>query len=204
MKDLIDLLNIEYYEGTDSQKTPEDNWKIFFGGHKIGQLHNCDGIGGELGAFTETDIFDYACTLCEMDLKNRNYRAPHDGLPNRAPDKLYKGVDGYESEYWFKEMMMYCHVTGKVIPLRYDEEGDIIDFFDFNQGFWIDLGEEVHRAYTAYLDQLSSDEIVNTMESKVRDLVCYLSRHGDDCTEDVLSSCKNYLKRLDDMRNHGK
>jgi len=46
--------------------------------------------------------------------------------------------------------MMGCY-KGDEYPLRYDSEGDLFDFFDYD-GYesWIDLGEEVLMAYKSY------------------------------------------------------
>jgi len=64
-------------------------------------------------------------------------------LPGRAPDfKL--GV----TIYWFKEMMMYNTLTDLPFPLREDNEGELIDFFDHHGDmYWIDCGEKVYQAY---------------------------------------------------------
>lgn len=67
-------------------------------------------------------------------------------LPDREPDFKIAGF-----HYWFKEMMMYdCH-SDSPFPLRHDDEGGILDFFDYNgDKYWIDCGEEVYEAYKVY------------------------------------------------------
>ena len=143
-------MSVTYYAGFDSQKSIEHNWKVKLAGIEIGNLHWCDGIGGQLGEFTETELFDKACDMANDDYKDRfaSYKPPHEAAPDREPDATYKSECGdYESEYWFKEMVMYCHTVGNIMPLKYDEEGDILDFFDTNEGYWIDLGEIVHKEY---------------------------------------------------------
>ena len=57
-------ITIEHY----STDEIEDNWKVFGDGKQIGQLHDIDGIGGEIGEYTETEYFNKACNLAEMDL----------------------------------------------------------------------------------------------------------------------------------------
>ena len=84
MKELMDLITIKHYEGQDSQRNADDNWEVFFGGHKIGQLHNYNGIGGELGEFTETEVFDFASGLCEIDLQKRK-----DGIVDQLETKVF-------------------------------------------------------------------------------------------------------------------
>lgn len=52
--------------------------------------------------------------------------------------------------YDFKAMMGYY--KGNKYPLRYDEEGDIFDFFDWSgDQFWVDLGEDVLAQYKSYI-----------------------------------------------------
>ena len=54
-----------------------------------------------------------------------------------------------EWTYDFKTMMSYY--KGDKYPLRYDDEGDIVDFFDWSgDQFWIDCGEATLKAYKSY------------------------------------------------------
>lgn len=70
-------LRLEHFV-TDAIK---DNWNVFVSDIKIGMLHDCDGIGGHLGSFTdmgltvpnldETPLFDYVCEMAKHDLVER-------------------------------------------------------------------------------------------------------------------------------------
>lgn len=66
---LMEMVTLEHYS---IDKFPH-NWKVFLGKIQIGQLHKPlgDGIGGELGDFTETEIFDKTCELAKIDLDKR-------------------------------------------------------------------------------------------------------------------------------------
>jgi len=147
MNELYELIRLQHYPEDSQRGGPKDNWKVLFGGIDIGDLHDCDGIGGHIGEFTETDMFDYVCNMAKEDLARRRSAAIIHEAVSRAPDFSTHGPNGEQSDFWFEEMLMYCHSEGKMIPLRYDTEGDLIDFFDFDQGFWIDLGETVMDAY---------------------------------------------------------
>lgn len=203
-KEIASLVSLIHYN------TPKikDNWRVELGEMYIGNVHDCDGIGGDIGNFTETGLFDYVCTLAKEDLEYReaarirelhslnegDYEKPDEYAPDREPDLFYKGVDGYESEYWFKEMIMYCHVIGRLIPIRYDDEGDLVDFFDFSQGLWIDLGEIVLKGYKEYMSSQVDKELLKSDKDVIMEVIDMLERMTqDDQHSTELSDITNRL-----------
>ncbi len=53
-----------------STKVIENNWKVLINNEYVGDLHDCNGsIGGFIGDWTETEVFDHACNLAKKDLE---------------------------------------------------------------------------------------------------------------------------------------
>lgn len=175
-KEIASLIELKYAKDVNNI---EHNWRVEFGGHYIGDLHDCDGIGGQLGEFTETDLFDYVCVLAKEDLESRcSYKPPHGAAPNREPDFVIRETNGDHTHiYWFKEMMMYNSHLKVMIPLRYDDEGDLVDGFNFQEGYWIDEGTLVLEEYKKYL---GVNEILKTDKEHIQDAI--------DAIEEVIST----------------
>ena len=60
----MQIIRLKHY----STKEINDNWDVFLYGIKIGQIRDREGIGGELGKWTETDLWDIVCELAEKEL----------------------------------------------------------------------------------------------------------------------------------------
>jgi len=87
-------------------------------------------------------------------------RKPTPNCPSREAD-----YDHHDTVIWFKEEIMYCRATGLAYPCRYDEEGDIYDFWDHTQefgGHWIDCGDCITEAYKSWL---AEEELLHTNKS---------------------------------------
>ena len=54
-----------------STKLIPDNWMVFIHGKYVGDVHNCDGIGGWIGEYTETEMFNEVCDMAREALKSR-------------------------------------------------------------------------------------------------------------------------------------
>ena len=94
-------------------------------------------------------------------LRVRDSHIKQDCLPNRAPDLILKGYEGNQSDFYFKEMMMYCHTNGNPYPLKYDNLGGILDFFDYDgDKIWLDLGEDITKAYQDYIFEKEFIEVI--------------------------------------------
>lgn len=67
-----------------------------------------------------------------------------DCIMSQFPDFSRNGV-----RYYFKEMM--CVRNGEPYPLRYDDVGCVLDFFDWSgDKYWIDCGEKVTKVYNLW------------------------------------------------------
>ena len=198
-KEIASLISLIHYN------TPEikDNWRVEFGGLYIGDMHDCDGIGGQIGNFTETGLFDYVCALAKEDLESHYPKPPHDAAPNRAADFITRETAGeHVRMYWFKEMVVWNAYNNRMTPLKYDDEGDILDFFDFDQGFWIDLGEEVLKEYRLLLGEEVINDMLKSDKDKVEEAISLLSTiegegsHSDRLSE-ILDRLENYCMILE-------
>lgn len=65
------------------------------------------------------------------------------------PDFIMTWPNGGRSDFWFKEMKMYCHYDGKVIPLLWDGDNEIMDHW-YDQR-WVSLSDELVEAYKSWL-----------------------------------------------------
>lgn len=46
----------------------ENNWDVYYYGTHIGYVHDCEGIGGSIGKYTDTELFDAVCHLAKHHL----------------------------------------------------------------------------------------------------------------------------------------
>lgn len=68
---------------------------------------------------------------------------------DRTPDLILEWENGGRSDFWFKEMKMYCHYEGQVIPLLWDGDNEIMDHW-YDQR-WVSLSDVVVEAYKSYI-----------------------------------------------------
>jgi len=161
-KAIDSLVEIEYYEGHDSQRSPEHNWCIFLGGIKIGQAHLIrNEIRKEIGEFEGTLIEEKAITLIQDDLSNnRTYKHSNTNAPCRKPD--FKVFDQYEvnSEFWWEEMLMYDASEAHILPIRYDSKYNTLTFFSVEEGDWVACQDVATNAYKQATGDKAVKEII--------------------------------------------
>lgn len=110
-----------------------------------------------------------------------------------VPECITQDSPDYISEsgriYYFNDMMMAY--KGKAYPLRWDKEGLLIDFFDWDgDQYWIDCGEEVKRQYLNWLgmklqtsidlDSMSSNEIKDRIRNGLIDAQDVVDYYGNE------------------------
>ena len=66
MQNILELVTLKYY--IDTTSGIKHNWEVYLAEHMIGHLHDCEGIGGNLGKFTETELFDDVCAMAQEEL----------------------------------------------------------------------------------------------------------------------------------------
>lgn len=148
-KKLKSIIRIEYFEGVDSQRSPDHNWSIFLSSFKIGEAHLIrEAIKYDLGEFEDTTIHGIVHELVMEGVKEYLYIPSHPSAPDRKPDYIYRNErHNYFFEFWWKEMVMYRSSDSSMSPIQYDPHGDCIDSFSHDEGCWITEEDEVTKAF---------------------------------------------------------
>ena len=103
-----------------------NNWEVFLDGNKIGNVHDCDGIGGEIGEHTETDMFDEVCLQAQLELKKLR-STPEKRIKELKDEMVMKLIKEIEDLSAFDVMMRALYQGGTDIK--------IIDISEMNELF---------------------------------------------------------------------
>lgn len=92
VKGIMKVISLTHYTTAEIK----DNWSVYLGDHMIGQVHDCDGIGGEIGEWTDSALFDAICSKAKVLLDVINKVKPNpwfEKFQDEAPEvKIHESI----------------------------------------------------------------------------------------------------------------